>query len=54
MNSSSPTVWLRTMFEHGLENNGTAGKRHTATDTLGLGAIVILVPLARQSFTRSV
>jgi hypothetical protein len=25
-----------------------------ATDTLGLGTIVILVPLARRSFTRSV
>ena len=25
-----------------------------AIDTLGLGTIVILVPLARQSFTRSV
>jgi len=25
-----------------------------ATDTLGLGTIVILIPLARQSFTRSV
>ena len=31
-----------------------AGKRHIATGTLGLGAIVMLVPLAWQSFTRSV
>jgi len=28
--------------------------RDMATDTFGLGAIVILVPLARRSFTRSV
>ena len=43
----APAVWS-------AEPVSKAGRRHVATDTLGLGTIVILVPLARQSFTRSV
>ena len=39
--------------QYGVRARLKGRKRHIATD-LGPGTIVILVPLARQSFTRSV